>query len=155
MPFTVKPSVLAQYFIDFFDTRRNTYGLKDVFYGDQEYIPESPTVCVEPVVLTRELVGVPHRMDNDFGVGVLCYAADPMGNQAAQRDADSLAESIAHDIDIDGLPDSSGGTRFGGLVVHGFVSEYRYGYVVKRNKLMRANRLIVSAMNKTNRIQEA
>jgi hypothetical protein len=157
---TFKPSVIALYLKSMLEAKNGlglfTPPIVAFYYGDQEYIPEVPAVCIEPARLARTYAGAakPPRMDNNFLIGVLVYSASIDGNQEAQMQADLLTEQISNAIDIDGLPDDQAGTRFGGNVVHGWVADYSYGYVTKRTKLMRANRLVVGAFSKTSLTEE-
>lgn len=153
MPFIAKPSVLTDHLKALIEANAVALGIRRVYYGDQAYIPEVPAVCVEPAVVDRTMVGVPLRTDNEFRVSVLVYCANVEGVEDAQHDADTVAEAIVDLINADGVPAHHGGTNFGGLVIYGFVQSSEYGYVVKDNKLMRANRMIVYGMNRTNLLE--
>jgi hypothetical protein len=131
----------------------NDLGIVRVYYGDQEYIPEIPAVCVEPANVERALIATSMQTDNEFLVSVLVYCANVEGVEDAQHDADEVAEAVARKINGDGTAGGSG-TRFGGLVIYGYVQTSQYGYVVKANKLMRANRMLVYARSRT-RLLEA
>jgi hypothetical protein len=152
MPNTAKPSAISGYLLDLMTSLQVQYGLKGIFYGDQTSIPHTPTVCVEPAQLTREFIGAPYRTNNNFACNVLIYNAD-RDNQLAQQDADLLAEDLADEINTRGLATQMGGTAFDGLVIFAMVSQYDYGYIVKDSKLMRANRLIVTAQSRTNNLE--
>lgn len=151
--FTAKPSVLTDYLLTLTRARQEELGLRRVYYGDQTYLPEVPALCIEPAVLVREMAGVPLRTLNQFNVSLLLYAANIEGVEDAQHSADTFAEAIVDVINQDGLPTHQGGTNFNGLVIYGYVQSSEYGYVVKDNKLMRANRMIVFAQNKTNLLE--
>lgn len=155
MAFTAKGSVFTEYLIDLLNRPVNlaAAGLRRVYYGDQEYIPEVPAVCVEPAVVRRDIDGVPLRTLNEITTTILIYCANVEGVEEAQRDADRVAEKVIDIINQDGLPSHMGGTNFGDLAVYGYVQTSEYGYSVKDNKLMRANRATVYAMNKTNMLE--
>lgn len=155
MPFTAKGSALTTHLMGLLNDPVNkaALGLKRVYYGDQQYIPEVPAVCVEPAVVNRQMVGVPLRTDNEFGISVLVYCANVEGSEDAQHAADVVAEAVIDVLNADGLPAHHGGTNFGGLVIYGFVQSSEYGYIVKDNKLMRANRMVVYGMNRTNLLE--
>lgn len=150
---TAKPSVLSEYLISLVNTNKTALGVRRVYYCDQEYIPEQPSVCVEPARVVRELSGAPFRTNNEFAISVLVYGADVQGVEDAQRATDLVGESIVEVINAQGLPATQGGTSFGGLVIYGYVQQSDYGYVVKKDKLLRANRLMVYALSKTNLLE--
>jgi hypothetical protein len=155
MTFTAKGSELTTHLKSLLEDPANmaALGLRRVYYGDQQYIPEVPAVCVEPAVITRRMIGVPLRTENEIGISVLIYCANVEGVEDAQNDADIVAEGVIDLINQDGLPAHHGGTNFGGKVIYGFVQTSEYGYIVKDNKLMRANRITVFAMNRTNLLE--
>lgn len=153
MPFTAKPSILTDHLKVLIEANAVALGIRKVYYGDQAYIPEVPAVCVEPAAITRTMVGVPLRTDNEFNCSILVYCANIEGVEDAQHAADDVAENLVDVINGDGVPAQHGGTNFGGLVIYGFVQSSEYGYIVKDNKLMRANRMMVYAMNRTNLLE--
>lgn len=138
-------------------TATASLGFEDVFYGDQNLIPRSPAACIEPVVIHRELIGLPYNMENRMQVYVYVYFALQSDVQAVQLGVDELAEDTAEVINKDGLPPAGAlasdpdttGTSFGGRVIWGHVAKIEYGYAVKRNQLHRADRLTVDCLTKT------
>lgn len=152
---TAKPSVLTEHLISLAEGHKESLGLKGIFYGDQKYIPEVPALCIEPATVIRELSGTAMRTRNEFAVSMLMYAADVEGSEDAQRQADTFAEAWVDVVNQDGIDSHQpgSGTAFNGLVIYGYVQSSEYGYAVKDNKLMRANRMIVYAMSKTNLLE--
>jgi hypothetical protein len=146
-------SVLTDYLVELLNAHKNDLGIKRVYYGDQEHIPELPAVCVEPSTVQRELVGTAMRTNNLFLISILVYCANVEGVEDAQHDADQFAEAVMRAINNDGTAQQPLGTRFGGHVIYGYVQTSEYGYIVKLNKLMRANRMLVFAHSKTNLLE--
>lgn len=153
MPETMVGSVLTDYLISLLEANKNDLGIAKVYYGDQENIPEVPAVCVEPSTVQRDLVGTAMRTNNQFLISILVYCANVEGVEGAQHDADQFAEAVMHTINADGTAQQPLGSRFGGNVIYGYVQTSEYGYIVKLNKLMRANRMIVFAQSKTNLLE--
>jgi len=153
MPETMVGSVLTDYLIDLLRANANDLGIVRVYYGDQENIPEVPAVCVEPSSVNRELVGTAMRTNNMFLISILVYCANVEGVEDAQHDSDVVAEAVMKKINEDGTAQQPLGSRFGGLVIYGYVQTSEYGYIVKLNKLMRANRMLVFAHSKTNLLE--
>jgi hypothetical protein len=154
--YTAKPSLLTEYLINLAKTKASELGLVAVYYCDQEYIPEVPALCIEPAQVVRELDGAPMRTTNEFLVSALMYCANVEGVENAQHDADLMAEAVADMFNQDGVAPgaaSPDGTRFGGLVIYGYVQSSEYGYVVKSSKLMRANRMLIYAKSRTNLLE--
>lgn len=151
---TAKPSLLTQYLIGLAKDNADVLGLADVFYGDQEYVPKVPSLCIEPATVERELNGTSMRTQNKFVVACYFYFADMQsGLEAAQAKADTKAEAVIEVFNIDGMPAAVGGTQYGGLVMYGYVNNSTYGYKVKENKVLRANRFLVYAESLTSLLE--
>jgi len=116
-------------------------GLEDVWYGEQDLIPRTPAVCVEPVDIDRTWSGTSTQTENKFQVHIILYVSTLKGAQTMRRETDKLAEQIADLINSD--------VNLGGLVLIGFVDKIEAGYNIKQGKLMWSSRLTWSALNKT------
>jgi hypothetical protein len=116
-------------------------GLNDVFFGDQDLIPRSPAVCVEPGDKVRDLQGATRRTENVFTIYLLVYHSEVRSPQSNRRDADSLAEAIETLL--------HGDATLGGLVRHCYVIKIESGYSRKSNALMRSSRITFEARNMT------
>lgn len=119
-------------------------GLQHVYYGDQERIPATPAVCVEPNLIAREISGIGGKgqTDNNITIYVICYLAKIQDDQATRLAADQLSESI-----MDVLHTS---ITMSGTVVHGHVSGIEYGYAKRgAGALTRVARIEWSGFSKT------
>lgn len=119
---------------------KESLGIEDVFYGDQNLIPRSPAVCVETGNKARALAGATRRTDNIFVVYILVYHSEIRSPQSNRRAADALAESIETLIHQD--------PTLGGLVTHGYVTSVEPGYVDRPNT-MRACRITYEGQSRT------
>lgn len=133
---------VTQYLFDKFDGTKDTYGLLDVFYGDQSLIPRSPCLCVEPGPKNRQVGGVNRRSDNTFYVYLILYHGEVRSSQSNMKDVVTLAEQIETVVHAD--------PRLGGLVTHCFCSQVLPGYQQKTGGLMRAARITVECTDVTN-----
>lgn len=111
--------------------------VKDIFFGDQERIPRTPAVCVEPGEKRREYNGAPRRTQVDLTVYLIVYHYRIKDTQSIREENDLLAEAIETLIHTD--------CRLGGYVVNSLVTSVESGYQVKGNSLFRASRLTVEA----------
>lgn len=112
-------------------------GLQDVFYGDQDFLPRNPAVCVEPNRKTQELNGAPRRTLIDLSVYVIIYVSATKDAQTNRRDADMLGEAIEDVLHTD--------AQCGGRVVHSLVTENASGWATKGGTPIRASRLTFDA----------
>jgi hypothetical protein len=129
--------VIATYYYDLLNANATTLGLKAVYYGDQDHIPVSPVVCVEPEGKNRTLVRIGRGTDVEFSLYLLVYGASIRDPQTNRSDIDDLAERIEALIHQN--------ERLDGLVVTSLVTRVESGYATKSNAIMRASRLTIEA----------
>lgn len=155
--YTYRPEVLTEYLVGRLTDKASSFtpAVVRVYYGDQTIVPETPAICVEPATLEREFAGMQYRTDNQFSIAVLVYHAALDDSQSLQRVCDALTSDVADFINKIGTPEAMllGGDNFGGLIVSAMVTSYQYGYTLRNNKLMRANRLVVAAQSKTGLVE--
>lgn len=118
-------------------TNQGALGINCLFYGDQDRIPGTPCVCLEPDVKSSSLKGAPRRTQVNFVTYLLIYHSEVTSPQDNLRSANVLAEQIETLIHAD--------RTLGGLVIHCMVAATDSGYVRKNNTLMRSSRLTVTA----------
>lgn len=117
------------------------FGLAECYYGDQVKIPKTPTLCIDPAQTVRNVNSTGEASENDFSFNIILYSAGLGDVQGIQRDMDELAELIMDDL-------NSLGT-LGDLIIFGYAVAIDFHYVVKNNRLMRANRIVWTAKTKT------
>lgn len=113
----------------------------DVYYGDQEKFPRTPSICVDPGPLQRTLQGVSFRTDNNFAIYILVYHAKIQDNQLSRKEAQQISEAITTLIHQD--------PQLGGLVIHSFCPLNESGYVYRQNTMYRTNRITFEPYSKT------
>lgn len=150
MAYTHRASEVAAHLKELLE-EADDLGLQDVFYGDQQSIPRSPAVVIENASVAREYSGAPYRTINTITVVIILYMAATTGIEEIQAACDELGEDIADVINTDAMPAlyNPAGTQFGGLVINAGVILVEYGYAVKRNEILRANRLTIECLSKT------
>lgn len=117
----------------------------NVFYGDQDQLPGTPTVCVEPNDKQRELAGAPNMTENTFIIFILIYHDKLQDNQQTRLEVDQIAFDIEHLLHQDLQLTVTGNP----LLIHGFVERNESGYVYKKGTLYRTARITYKGMNKT------
>lgn len=122
------------------EANKATLGLQDVFLGDQDRIPRTPTACVEPGGKTQSLDGAPRRVAIFMEVYVILYHTEVRDVQQNVKEATQLAEATADVIHQD--------DDLGGSVIHNYVTDSQPGYVSRGRVLMRATRITVQAQSK-------
>lgn len=119
------------------ETFKTDAGISMVMYGDQEKIPVTPMVCIEPSEKRRVLNGAPRRTQVDFEIFVLIYFGSIQASEFNRRGADELAEVVEAKLH----KDPSCGT----YVVDSQVSNLSSGVANKGGALLRATRLTFNA----------
>lgn len=124
------------------EVAKTDLGLADIFYGDQDRIPRTPTVCVEPGSKNRDLNGHPRRTEVRFTTYLIVYHYMVRSTEEIREANDDLAEDIETLLHLDAqLRDSEGEPT----VIDSIVSSIESGYQQKRNSLFRASRLTFEA----------
>lgn len=128
----------------------NSPPVLDIFYGDQNKIPRSPAICVEPGDKTRSWPPKPSlRTENDLSVHFFVYYAAVTGSEELKLTADLLGEKLEEYIhenhltlaDADGNP----------LIIHGHVVVNEPRYIMRNSNrtLFHASHLTWRAITKT------
>jgi hypothetical protein len=120
----------------------NDLGIQDVFYGDQNRLPRTPAVCVEPGEKRRKLEGLPRRALTTMICYVLVYHNPVTSREVAQEEKDNLTEAIEDKLHAD--------AQMGGTVIDSMVLTTEYGYAQRNNTLFRVSRLAFEATSKVN-----
>lgn len=117
----------------------------EVFYGDQDLIPTTPALCVEPNDKNRTLEGAPNMTLNEFEILLLVYHNKVQDNRLTREETDVLAYELEKYLHTN-LQLTIAGTPH---VIHGFVRSNESGYAYKNNTLYRSARLTWYGKNKT------
>jgi hypothetical protein len=116
-------------------------GTDDIYYGDQEKFPRTPSICVDPGTRRRDLQGVSYRTDNNFTIYIYVYHAKLQNNQLTRKEAQQISEAIETLLHLD--------PQLGGLVIHSFCTTNESGYVYRQNTMYRTNRITFEPYSKT------
>ena len=146
-PYPADPTVICELLVAKIDAARTMFRIPvlDVWYGDQDRIPRTPAVCVEPGDKQRALAGVPNMTENEFEVFILVYHNKAQDNQLTRKEVDQIGYDIELLVHQD-LQLTNGGAP---NMIHGFIRSHESGYTYKSNTLYRTARLTYYGKNKT------
>jgi len=152
---TYKGTVIAKKVIQLINDNKEAFGVgvKQVHYGDQQLIPQVPMVCVEPALVVRELNGTGMRTLNTIKVSIIVYHTGT-DTQTVQDECDDTTEDIEDFLNKEAMSYLMGGNLLGGIVTSAFTDSAEHGYVLKSDRMMRANRLILTAFTHTPLVEE-
>jgi len=137
MPLTASLVAICDALKTKLETNSTILGLKAVYYGDQDKLPVSPVVCVEPDTKVRDLKGVPRKTEVTVTVYLMVYHSEITDVQTNRYSADELAEAVETLVHQD--------PQLDGLVVHCMITRVESGYSNKANSIMRSSRLTFEA----------
>lgn len=123
-----------------------TFSTDDIYYGDQDLLPRTPSVCIEPNDKNRSLAGAPNMTDNEFEIYAMIYHNKVQSNATTRQEVDQLAYEIEAWIHKDLQLKLGTSTP---ALIHGFVVSNESGYTFKNNTLYRTARLTYKGKNKT------
>jgi hypothetical protein len=115
--------------------------IQDVWYGDQELLPRTPAVCVNPGTKKRQFQGATFRTLNDIETYVLVYFGKIQDVQANLHGATQLADSIETLVHSD--------LTLGGNVIAVLCTQNEPGMINKAGVWMMGARLTFQSMTKT------
>ena len=131
---------ICDYIFEKLEANQANLGVAQVYYGDQEKFPETPSVCVEPDERPRELKSAQRMTKVTFRIYILVYHGTISSPQANRRDADLLAENIEALIHED--------PQFGGLLIHSLCTNIESGYANRGERtLVRTSRITFEGLS--------
>lgn len=139
MTLTASLADVADTLYDKFEVAKQSLGIEAVYYGDQNRLPVTPALCVEPDGKQNTLKSAFRVISIEFKVYLLLYHGAVTSPQDNRRAADALAEQVETLIHAD--------RTLGGKVTHCMIDEVASGYVTKGTSLIRASRLTFSAIS--------
>lgn len=113
----------------------------DIYFGDQDKMPRTPSICVDPGNRRRDLQGVSFRTDNNFTIYILVYHSKVQDNELTRKEAQQISEAVETLLHLD--------PQLGGLVIHSYCSLNESGYVYRQNTMYRTNRVTFEPYSKT------
>ena len=141
---TDKVTPVAIFIKDLLIANRTSLGLRDVLFGDQNMIPETPFAVVNCGPKRRQLAGVSApggRTMNSLTVFIDIHSS-AVGSEADERlKLDQLADLIETKIHAD--------PTCGGIIIHGFVTDWDPGQFFIGNSMFRTVRMTFVGETKT------
>ena len=131
---------VTDYLKDLMEAHKADLGLEDVWYGDQNKLPRTPCVCIEPGSKTRTLTGAQRNTEPTFEVYLIFYFGKIQDEQVNRRDCDLLAEAAEALIHAQ--------RTFGDTVVHSMVTSIESGYSQKDSTIVMSSRMTVTAYSR-------
>lgn len=129
---------VADYLETLMNTVKTTYGINNVYYGDQNKLAGARCVCIEPDTKTNsDYKGAFRMVTPEYSVFVIVYELRILDPQFNRKEADAVAESLEAEIHKD--------ASMGGLVVDSHVALVESGYRIIDTTLARVTRLNVRA----------
>jgi hypothetical protein len=140
---------IAKYLQNWINTNKVTLGLQNVYYGDQELVPKTPSLCVQPGNLLRTLAGAQWQTDNIITTFLLVYHGEIQSKQVNQEECDVLTVAIEDFLHTDHYLSNVAIDAAAPLITQGFVTGIEAGTLRRGGKLMFASRLTYTAFTKT------
>jgi hypothetical protein len=135
------PSEIAQRILTLLETNKTSFGeFATVFYGDQDKLPTTPTICIEAGVMERSLAsaqGPAGRTLNECTCYIIVYYAKVDSNQVTKLAGETTSEAVAAFLDTNPQLLLAG---IDPKVIHGFVRVIDHGYI-RKDTLMYGSRL--------------
>lgn len=140
-PFTDSTEVVANYILTMMQGVQVANGIRDVFYGDEQKLPHTPTVCVVPGPESEVYQGAGGRpVMITFLTYVMVYFAKLADKQQNVHASLTLATTLKHVIHAD--------VTLGGNVIDCLVTNVDPGMALKSGTLMDASRLTLRSRSK-------
>jgi len=123
--------------------------LGSLFYGDQDKLPSTPTVCIEAGPTQRPLGGIAPGgvVENNHECYILVYHSKVQAALANKLESETIAEGIVSFLDQNLT--LIGPTGEEGIVIHGWCTSIDPGYSIKEGTLYQAVRITWNGKSKT------
>lgn len=141
MPQTDSLLTVGEALEDYLNDHAFQLGLRKVWYGADELIPETPAISIASEGKRRTLVETGHMTYNQFRFVFTIYHARFGDTSVTRKECDELAESVEallHD-----------NIRLDGLVYTSLVESMESGAATRQSVIMRATRLVWVGQSKT------
>lgn len=145
MPHTDQSTVLAEAIVAKIKANQESLGLDIVLYGEQNNVPGGLAVVVYCGTKRRPIAGVAGpggRTDNYMEIMIDIHNSVYSSEEDGRLLVDRLAERVETLLHQD--------TTMGGIIIHGWVQEWRPGITFKENSMYRSVQLFYVGRSKTN-----
>ncbi len=111
--------------------------ITDVFYGDQEEIARSVTVCVDPGPTVQDIIYGSRKAEYTMSHYIMVYIKTVGSVMQNRRICDIVSQHIMDLVDAN--------PRLGNTVIQSSVTEVRPGYVQRGQSVLRSTRLTINS----------
>lgn len=119
-----------------------------VFYGDQDKLPTTPTVCIETGNTNKPLSGIKQMVTATHTCYVLVYHSKVQDVQDNRYQAEQVGEAIAGFLDANLELKTPNGAGTDPKVIHGHCIDIDPGYAIKDRTLYQAVRITWQGISK-------
>lgn len=133
---------------DLAELNRAALKLEYIGYGETVQIPDTPALIIEPGNKARKWGGTMAMTDNVFTIIMALYHTGLDDTDQIQRDVDTITEDWEEILNTASVP-VFGGDQLGGLIISGMVTLIDYGYTIREDRRLRANRMTYTCTSKT------
>jgi len=148
------PEEIAQRIFDILEANKTALigDAASLFYGDQNRLPTTPTLCVEAGPTTRPLAGAASpggMIVNNHECYILLYHAVVQSGSVTKKQSEQIASGIVNFLDQNHLRLQLPPTDIQGIVIHGYCVSIDPGYSIKEGTLYQAVRIVWQGTSKT------
>jgi len=141
MPLTDNLVVVGEALESYLESGKDGLGIRTVWYGPDELIPETPAITVAPDGKTRTIIETGHMTYNDFTVTITIYHARLGDPAVTRKECDQMAEAVEDYLHSN--------IKLGGLVYTSLVKTLEPGTARRANVILKATRLTWVGRSKT------
>lgn len=134
--FTKRTDVIVRKQVEILDGLKEVFEpkLANVYYGQQELMPEFPCIAIEGSTKLRSLpTGATHFWRVDIGTTLYVYHEKVQSSTVTREETDALVEQIEDML--------HGNLTMDGLVIFGYVTRSDPGTAVRRDTMLRTTRM--------------
>jgi hypothetical protein len=131
---TKRNDVICQALVDFL-TADTTLGAKEVYYGDQQKIPVTPCITVDPGPKENNLAGTGLYVQVILNQAIMIYYARIGSESNLKKESDDFVERVEDTINSEPM------NTLGGLIIHGHIRRIEPGVAVRGGQRYRASLL--------------
>jgi hypothetical protein len=142
MALTDKLTEVTTEMLRILETERGALGIRQVYDGDMNIIPETPSVAVIPGTKSRELYAAPVTTRVDLQVALMVYHNRLQEVQKQQRETVELSEAIEE------LFHRHVNQTLSGLVIFGMFTSVEPGYADRQGTILRTTRMTWEAQSR-------
>ena len=140
MPLSDSLDEVNQYIVDFLQGR-DDLGLTDVWYGETQNVPRTPSVSVDPRNKRRTVTETGHMVRNDFEIVLTLFHSRLTSGQVMMQECLQHAEALETVLHED--------RKLGGLIIYGYVGALVTGFTTRNKVIMKSAQLTWSGFSKT------